>query len=400
MTSGVKVAYSSGAARHALLAEWHRIGGRRRHFRGKCKLKLFVYESLFQLMQATLNVGYLWGEHANCLAGGCTFSEFGHLNTVQYSSEIPAFFSLIEACQVTTVAAEADAFLVPIFYGTLVTSGWMKREMPADMRETQAMLVKWMKAPEFGRNATTPSLLPHLTKATSRKHVLFQSMDSHWVFFPETTLAGAIVVNLGDDDLRGPPWDPGSRPATGRSTRRFRSLTIPYRLSQWRVPAPDLDAHASRQHLLSGNVNDKRASIRGELRRSLLNESRALISAAPQDRRHQLAGSLLSLSDRMVSSALEAPHRSPGSCRPLCAPFPCAMLWHRSRITLPRLRRGIQLLAPVSREARSSASAPAATARASRLVSISASCTAAFLCVSMGGAATRRAATRRVRAPT
>ena len=163
----------------------------------------------------------------------------------------------METCQHTTDPNNADLFLVPFFFGTMMTLGWQVKNMPGNERSMHREMMR--SAIAIGKNLT------HLNNQTASRHLFLFSCDSQFVGVGLNPLmSSSIVLHLGDDDYSGSVHD--LRLAANRDKHRLRhGLTVPYRVSQWLPFGFKAPAVGPRRLLASMNANMKRAGVRGEI---------------------------------------------------------------------------------------------------------------------------------------
>lgn len=247
-----------------------------RSTRQPCTLRLYVYEGLLHNQSTTIALGEYYtppeSGHANCLLEpDCLYSDFHTANTRQYSSEIPLYRHLLSKCPRVHDPTLADAFVVPLFFGTMATMNWnrwkMFRNMTTAAVDTANLAGEMWKHMSFW-SPDAHSVLPHLTPATAAKHVFFWTVDSDHVlgtvrFCPkplQVPIRQAIFVHLGDDHFRSNNW----LVRQGKTPFGYmpRDIIVPYRVSQW-LPLGYPPPKRERIWLLNANVDLGRHPIRG-----------------------------------------------------------------------------------------------------------------------------------------
>ena len=208
---------ASSALSSALLAE---MGLQRRSRVGVCRLRLHVYDprgaGFFSTRsgEPARRVGPLWrkaktgvaqtlaslannghvhvgssrpnGSSANvsCLLHPCQETGFDG-SIVPFTAEVPLYRRLLEACTLVDDPAEADAFLAPLWLGTLVSLAWTPMGRPL-------ALMPWLR---FGTDAFAAG-----RRLPPERTVLLFSVDSQHLMEKVTPpeLVNATWVHLGD----------------------------------------------------------------------------------------------------------------------------------------------------------------------------------------------------------
>lgn len=237
-----------------------------------CKLRIFVYRSYLPHLELQRASGRFFGwsnsyvEHdhnISCLEGPCLYSSFGANNIRQYTGEVPIYKRLVTQCPTTADPAAADIFLVPFFFGYMMSLGWQLKtaEWRAEHRDM-------MKAALDAKR-----LLPHLTNRTAARHLFLFTCDSQFVNIDlHPLLRQSLVVHLGDDAFTGKAA-PVNYMAPKRSSYFMpNSLIVPYRVSQWLPFGFTPPVIGPRRLLVSMNVNFARHKHRKRVAEQLLSD--------------------------------------------------------------------------------------------------------------------------------
>ena len=218
------------------------------HASHPCKLRIFLYAHLVPNQTSLLSeVAPLFGD---CLASPCPqFESFTSSSALGYTSDVPLYNALIRRCRRTRTAADADLFVVPLLFGTIIASAWevgrrsTRRGNYSSANYSSATLeaaVERHNWPLHGNAARMcAQLLTHLTPATAHKHLFLWTMNAALVLptvrgLPKPLrlpIQQAIFVHLGDDHWR-------SRPTAIDARQKLfgympRDMIVPYRISHW-----------------------------------------------------------------------------------------------------------------------------------------------------------------------
>ena len=267
-----------------------------------CTLRMFVYESYLPHLEVQQKSGAFFGfsspeaEHGrntSCLEGPCSYASFSWMNIRQYTAEIPIYQRLMASCPTTTDPNAADLFLVPFFFGYMMTLGWLPAVRGAHGSLPLQSAHRQMKRAALAAKA----LLPHLNNATASRHVILFTCDSQFVNIElHPLLKESLVVHLGDDAFASTPtmqnaddakdsWLFAIKSSQVKSSaihddakhRLLRNaVVVPYRVSQW-LPfgfKPPVVGH--RALLVSMNVNVARHPIRKSVAAQLVADAERL----------------------------------------------------------------------------------------------------------------------------
>lgn len=239
-----------------------------------CRLRIFEYKSFLPHLQLQQASGKFFGyskslddagQNTSCLEGPCEYGSFGFNNVRQYTSEVPVYRRLISRCPTTTDPEMADVFLVPFFYGYMMTLGWQSKtyEMPAAWKAAHHQMVR--------AALTTRRLLTHLNNETAARHVILFTCDSQFVNIDlHPQLRTSTIIHLGDDGFHGYPSHSYYVGAMVEKHKMPNTVVVPYRVSQWlpiRFVPPVV---GPRRWLLSMNVNLERSHVRKRIAAALL----------------------------------------------------------------------------------------------------------------------------------
>lgn len=203
-----------------------------------------------------------FAKNVSCLEAPCQFDSFITHNTRQYTSEVPIYQRLVSTCPLVTDPENADLFLVPFYFGYMMTLGWgvHAKSAPGERRDTLRSDHRKM----MGSAIAVRHALPYLNNQTAARHVFLFTCDSQFVNIDlHPLLRHSLVVHLGDDEFAG---DPRVRGSKLKRLHLPNGLIVPYRVSHW-MPFgfSPLTAAGPRRVLLSMNVNIERHLIRKQI---------------------------------------------------------------------------------------------------------------------------------------
>ena len=237
--------------------------------RGRCRLRLYVYKAFLPHLQLQRRSGRFFSlqsdtgsiHNTSCLEGRCQYGTFGLHNVRQYTSEVPIYRRLVSQCPTTLDPEKADMFLIPFFFGYMMTLGWQLKSTSYSVPS----LAQWKTEHREMMKAAIASkgLLPHLNNGTARKHLVLFTCDSQFVNIDLHPLFRSVtVVHLGDDGFAGSPHRNSYLGQAGVRNSLPNGVVVPYRVSQWMPMGFTAPALAPRRFLLSMNVNLERHRIR------------------------------------------------------------------------------------------------------------------------------------------
>ena len=103
------------------------------HGRFACRMRVYVYHEHSPSLQMQRNSGRHFGfssmqagpsHNVSCLEAACLYDTFNLNNVRQYTSEVPVYHRLVTTCPLTRDPEEADVFLVPFYFGYMMSLGW------------------------------------------------------------------------------------------------------------------------------------------------------------------------------------------------------------------------------------------------------------------------------------
>lgn len=281
---------SQSSAPHAE-SEWQR---------GRCGMRVFVYTSYIEHLAHQLETGRLFGfplrnesihgtlrtgsngkdahgdavarllpsRRRSCLEDACNYSTFVSdpvskfgWSIRQYTAEVPIYERIITKCPVTADPESADLFLVPFYFGFMMTLGWVIRDLPSNARAVASAEHREM----VNAAREVHKALPHLNERTADRHVFLFTCDSQFVGRDlHPLLLRSIVVHLGDDEYTRHPRELKDR-VRRESAHMRNGLVVPYRVSQWLPFGFNIPAPGRRRYLLSMNVNAARHAVRKQI---------------------------------------------------------------------------------------------------------------------------------------
>ena len=244
-----------------------------------CSLRIFLYRSYLPHLHLQEASGRFFGfshnkdRNASCLEGPCYYKTFGMHNILQYTGEVPIYQRLISTCPTTDDPNAADLFLVPFFFGYMMTLGWQLKTIHSatGWATWKAEHQEMMKAALAAKG-----LLPHLNNQTAARHVFLFSCDGQFVNTDLHPLVRkSLVVHLGDDAFHGGPGLINY--VKLRHTQLMKNaVVVPYRVSQWLPHGFSPPVVGPRRLLLSMNVNLKRHRSRQRVADQLLADATRL----------------------------------------------------------------------------------------------------------------------------
>ena len=260
-----------------------------------CRLRIFLYTSHLHYLRQQQRSGHIFGfstettndggsiQKVSCLEAPCSFDTFIRNNTRQYTGEVPVYHRLVNTCQLTTDPSKADVFLVPFFFGYMMTLGWSVGAYGIAGRAEHREMMR--AAVSIGKS------LPHLNNNTAARHIFLFSCDSQFLGVDLAPyLRDSIVVHLGDDAYAGNSGD--LRHAEARQKRHLpNGVIVPYRVSQWLPFGFRPAAVGPRRLLISMNVNMARHRVRSHIATHI--RAAAKLAAVSEDRLYitsQMAG--------------------------------------------------------------------------------------------------------------
>jgi hypothetical protein len=246
------------------------------HGRFTCRLKIYVYRQFLHHLQQQQHSGRWFGfsdtrrvtgatrnvtRNVSCLEGPCIFNGFKYLNVRQYTSEVPIYQRLVTACTVVDEPERADIYLVPFYFGYMMTLGWQvkMKEMPDAWRVEHREM---MRAALSLKRA-----LPYLDNRTASRHVLLFTCDSQFVNIDlHKHFRESLIVHLGDDAFHGSPMLSAVHGGSSLGHEKHHlpnGIIVPYRVSQWMPYGFNRSRLVgARKLLLSMNVNMERHPVR------------------------------------------------------------------------------------------------------------------------------------------
>ena len=242
---------------------WHQHQHGRHSF--ECRLRIYVYENYATHLQEQQHSGRHFGypgvapdpsRNVSCLEAPCIFDSFGYNNIRQYTAEVPIYQRLVTACKTTTDPDSADVFLVPFYFGYMMTLGWQvkSKQMPLEWK---------LEHREMMRDAIrVRHSLQYLNASTAARHIFLFTCDSQFVNLDlNPHLRRSLVVHLGDDAFGGNTAPENYLKYRGRH-HMPNGVIVPYRVSQWLPFGFTAPSVGPRRFLLSMNVNMERAVVR------------------------------------------------------------------------------------------------------------------------------------------
>ena len=260
------------------------------HGRAGCRARVYLYESYLKHLQLQQHSGRFFGfpksersGNASCLEAPCRFDSFTTYNVRQYTSEVPIYRRIVSKCPLVSEPEKADIFLVPFYFGYMMTLGWQVKRpgTPSEQRVEHRQMMNAALA--------LHKSLPYLTNETAHKHVFLFTCDSQFVnLLLHDQLKKSMVVHLGDDGFNGNTHS--SNYVQQHDVHYMpRSIIVPYRVSQWMPFGFNRTAFVGRRRLLlSMNVNMDRHPVRRHVASSIrqaataLNVSRDRFSLSPR----------------------------------------------------------------------------------------------------------------------
>lgn len=247
-----------------------------------CILRTFVYESYLPHLEVQQKSGAFFGFSSpeaeqggsmSCLVGPCSYVSFSWMNIRQYTAEIPIYQRLMTSCPTTTDPNAADLFLVPFFFGYMMTLGWLPEVRGAQGSSPLKSAHRQMKRAALAAKA----LLPHLNNATASRHVILFTCDSQFVNIElHPLLKESLIVHLGDDAFASSPTM-HNYVGLQRAKNLLRSaVVVPYRVSQWLPFGFMPPVVGLRALLVSMNVNVARHPIRKSIAAQLVADAERL----------------------------------------------------------------------------------------------------------------------------
>ena len=191
-----------------------------------CRLRIFVYEHVLRHLTHELHsVGSFFGwsdvHNASCLEAPCSYDSFSAANVRAFTSEIPMYQRIMSQCPRATRPEDADLFIVPFMFGTMMTLGWGLRAIgeAAGRRGGSGSGERWhplvarqLLHVDAYRHAHAlmaraareiPSRLTHLRDATAHKHLFFFSCDVEYISdYGVGAMQKSLILHLGDDAYR------------------------------------------------------------------------------------------------------------------------------------------------------------------------------------------------------
>ena len=254
-----------------------------------CRLRIYAYQDYVRQYQQLVHFHTTdprgWFNHS-CLfedePSQCQYPDFGSKNSRVWTAEVPIYRRLLATCVITEDPKTADAFLVPMLFGTITTLKWGRfngggfttRSFIGEMQQNATLFLPDVKKGK-------PSVLPYLNRTTEPRHIVLFTVDCQYAW-PQAQ--NMLVVHLGDDAS----WLPCEekhlkgckrpRHSPKQSTYFENGLTVPYRISHWlplgllgRRTSADRVEGLSRQRrwLLFGNLALQRHAARSRLASSL-----------------------------------------------------------------------------------------------------------------------------------
>ena len=349
------------------------------HHRQPCRIKLYTYPDHHKLLHELLAAATpILSKNASCLHSdmewACQEDNFVSHNGRLWTAELPIFERLLSACGRTDSPHEADAFLVPLFFGMLSSFGW-------GLFNGGGGTMRGLKH-KFSQEATKLfARPPHLTEENAARHIYLATVDVEFVEARWFVKNGSrpIVVHLGDDHQAANPLPGKCAGQTARCSEAQieqwkkklllrNDLTVPYRLSSW-LPMGFPPPYVERKSLLLfGNVNLARHPSRRRLDEEIRMEagrlglsSRLLLTptmtSVGEAARHSLdarfclcpTGDSKGFTGRFYFSILHdcIPVRVDGwhrnlSVEELALPFRHRIDWSRAMVNYNPSRRGVE----------------------------------------------------------
>ena len=262
----------------------------------RCRLRVYVYQGLLAHLRQQQRSGRFFGfpttinsprVNVSCLEAPCSFDTFEWNNIRQYTSEVPIYERLVTMCPVVSDAEQADVFLVPFYYGYMMTLGWQVKHSstPPAWRAEHRQMIK--------AALSTNDALPYLNNRTASRHIFLFSCDSQFVNIDlHENLRTSLVVHLGDDAFHG---SPALINVQLRNLHHMpEGLIVPYRVSQWMPFGFNRSSFVGpRPLLLSMNVNMERHSVRRKVA-AAIREAASSLNVSTDD-----AGGRLLLTSKM-----------------------------------------------------------------------------------------------------
>ena len=269
----------------------------------RCRLRVYVYQGYLPHLRQQQRSGRFFGfpttiksprGNVSCLEAPCSFDTFEWNNIRQYTSEVPIYERLVTACSVVNDAEQADVFLVPFYYGYMMTLGWQVKHSatPAAWRAEHREMMQAALA--------TRRALPYLNNRTASRHIFLFSCDSQFVNIDlHEHLRTSLVVHLGDDAYHSSPA-PINYVQLRNVHHMPEGLIVPYRVSQWMPFGFNRSSFVGpRPLLLSMNVNMERHPVRRKVAAAIREAASSLNVST-----HAAGGRLL------LTSRMQGPHRA------------------------------------------------------------------------------------------